>query len=53
MHIIHDLSSTNGTYLNGNRVSRPQPLRDGDRITMGNTEWLYHQRGDTASMPRR
>ncbi|MCD6290153.1 MAG: FHA domain-containing protein [Anaerolineae bacterium] len=32
---LHDLDSTNGTYLNGRRVTRPEPLRDGDEIRIG------------------
>jgi hypothetical protein len=32
--VLHDLSSTNGTYLNGHRVSRCQ-LRPGDRVALG------------------
>jgi predicted component of type VI protein secretion system len=32
--VLHDLSSTNGTYLNGHRVSRSQ-LRPGDRLALG------------------
>lgn len=30
-----DLGSRNGTYVNERRVSRPTPLRDGDRIQIG------------------
>jgi pSer/pThr/pTyr-binding forkhead associated (FHA) protein len=33
--ILEDLGSTNGTLLNGERVSRPQPLRPGDAIAVG------------------
>ncbi|HEX6750865.1 MAG TPA: FHA domain-containing protein [Longimicrobium sp.] len=32
---LRDLASTNGTWLNGRRVSSPARLRDGDRITLG------------------
>ena len=32
--VLHDLSSTNGSYLNGHRVSRCQ-LRPGDRLALG------------------
>jgi hypothetical protein len=32
--VLHDLSSTNGSYLNGHRVSRCQ-LRPGDRVVLG------------------
>ncbi len=37
---IVDLDSTNGTSVNGKRVSRER-LRDGDRITLGSTEIVF------------
>ena len=33
--LIEDLGSTNGTFLNGQRISSPQQLRVGDVITLG------------------
>lgn len=36
-HVVRDLGSTNGTLLNGQRVATEQPLRDGDRIEIGQT----------------
>ena len=33
--IIEDLGSTNGTFLNGQRIASPQQLRVGDVITLG------------------
>ncbi len=39
---IADLGSTNGTFLNGEPVQRAR-LRDGDLITMGVSELVYHQ----------
>ena len=33
--LVEDLGSTNGTFLNGQRVSSPQQLRAGDVITLG------------------
>jgi DNA-binding winged helix-turn-helix (wHTH) protein len=32
---IEDLASKNGTYLRGERLSRPSPLTDGDEIRLG------------------
>lgn len=32
---IEDLGSTNGTFLNGERIASPQQLRKGDVITLG------------------
>jgi hypothetical protein len=31
---VEDLGSTNGTYLNGERINTPQVLRKGDLITL-------------------
>jgi len=41
--VIEDLGSTNGTYLNGERVTGPQPLHDGDVIRIGDSEFTYLQ----------
>ena len=35
--MLHDLGSTNGTYVNGRRVSAPTPLRQGDTMQVGKT----------------
>ena len=32
---VEDLGSRNGTFLNGERLAAPQPLKAGDRITLG------------------
>jgi len=34
---VEDLGSTNGTYLNRNKVQGPQLMRRGDRLQVGNT----------------
>lgn len=49
-HYIQDLRSTNGTYVNGERIARPHPLSDGDRITLGHSEWLYRHSEGTVIM---
>ncbi len=36
--LIEDLGSTNGTLVNGEPISTPVELRQGDRITIGGTE---------------
>ncbi len=38
--VIEDLNSTNGTYVNGQRVNR-RTLRDGDLVTLGTTEFRF------------
>lgn len=35
--MIKDLSSTNGTYVNSNRISEMTPLRPGDIVKLGDT----------------
>lgn len=35
--VLHDLGSTNGTYVNGRRVNVPTSLRRGDTIQVGKT----------------
>lgn len=34
-HVLHDLGSTNGTFVNGQRVQGERELRDGDTILFG------------------
>ncbi|HEX8978013.1 MAG TPA: FHA domain-containing protein [Solirubrobacteraceae bacterium] len=41
--VLEDLGSTNGTYLNDTPLDGPQPLRDGDRIRIGDSEFTYLQ----------
>jgi FHA domain len=41
--MIEDLGSTNGTYLNEEPLTGPQPLHDGDRIRIGDSEFSYLQ----------
>ena len=40
---IEDLNSTNGVFVNNKRVSR-QVLKDGDRVTVGKTQFRYSVR---------
>jgi len=35
--LLHDLGSTNGTYVNGRRISAPTQLRQGDTVQVGKT----------------
>jgi hypothetical protein len=41
--VIEDLGSTNGTYLNEEQLTGPQPLHKGDRIRIGDSEFSYLQ----------
>jgi DNA-binding response OmpR family regulator len=40
--ILEDLGSTNGTFLNGERVLNPVELRDEDRIRIGDVTFVFH-----------
>ena len=42
--VLEDLNSTNGTYLNEELVTGPQPLHRGDRIRIGDSEFTYEDR---------
>jgi pSer/pThr/pTyr-binding forkhead associated (FHA) protein len=39
---LRDLGSRNGSYVNGELVAVPHPLRDGDVIHVGNTDLIFH-----------
>lgn len=40
--ILEDAGSTNGTFLNGERVLQPIDLRDGDQIDVGGVLLTFH-----------
>ena len=52
-YMLADVGSTNGTALNGQplRVHQPQPLRDGDVITIGLTRVTVALAGTSGSAP--
>jgi predicted component of type VI protein secretion system len=39
---LRDLSSKNGTYVNGERLGGDRPLRSGDQIRIGRTWLIFH-----------
>ncbi len=39
---LDDLGSRNGTYLGGQLIDRPRPLRDGDEIRLGTATLTFH-----------
>lgn len=45
-YFLEDLKSSNGTYLNGERVLDAVELRNGDMIKVGNIEFLFVNKGD-------
>ena len=39
---VRDLDSTNGTFVNGERINQ-HTLTDGDRVSFGSSEWVFKQ----------
>jgi pSer/pThr/pTyr-binding forkhead associated (FHA) protein len=46
-----DFNSTNGSYLNGERVFQPVKLKDGDKIRLGNVVFYFFLNVKTRSLP--
>jgi pSer/pThr/pTyr-binding forkhead associated (FHA) protein len=46
-YLLIDLGSSNGTFLNRTRISRPMPLRNGDLIEIGSHAIEFRSSGDT------
>ncbi|HET7883698.1 MAG TPA: SpoIIE family protein phosphatase [Acetobacteraceae bacterium] len=42
--VVEDLGSTNGTFVNSERISAPSVLEDGARIMIGEHALTYHRR---------
>jgi len=40
---VQDLGSTNGTYVNGERIEEPRRLERGDVVAVGSTELRYEE----------
>jgi DNA-binding winged helix-turn-helix (wHTH) protein len=40
---LEDLESKNGTVLNGEAVTKPRPLSDGDRVRIGTVEMMFRR----------
>ena len=40
--ILEDQGSTNGTYLNGERLQQAVQLRDGDQVKIGDVAFIFH-----------
>jgi pSer/pThr/pTyr-binding forkhead associated (FHA) protein len=40
---IEDMGSTNGTFLNGRQLRKPEQLRVADVIRIGDTEYRYQE----------
>ncbi len=48
---LEDLGSTNGTFVNGERVTAPRPLQAGDRIRLGKHVTLHVRAPASAAIP--
>jgi adenylate cyclase len=46
LYYLLDLGSSNGTLLNGRRVTIPSPLKGGDQIQIANTHLLFAQQNE-------
>ena len=40
---LHDLGSTNGTFVNGERIDAPRRLNGGDLVSVGGTELRFEE----------
>lgn len=50
---VQDLRSSNGTYLNGERVEAETPMAEGDRLTVGETQAFLRFARDDGRRPSR
>src|SRR5439155_11102129 len=50
--VVEDLDSTNGTYVNDQRIIGPHRLKAGDRIRVGATTLEFSPGPELGSMPR-
>jgi len=49
--VLHDMSSKNGTYLNGVKIGGPTPLRAGDEIRICNRQFVFVTRAHAQASP--
>lgn len=53
-YVLEDAGSKNGVFVNGQRVTEPRPLEDGDRIQIApGTELIFVDSEATAPLPSR
>lgn len=50
-YVLRDNRSSNGTMVNGDRVSNERPLRDGDLIAIGSARLLFNTGSSAAASP--
>ena len=44
-HVLTDMNSTNGTFVNGERLTRPHLIQQGDVVQIGPFKLVYEQTG--------
>ena len=49
--LVQDLTSRNGTFVNGKRASPALPVQDGDELTLGHCSFRVSMLHDTGEMP--
>ncbi len=50
-YLISDLKSTNGTFLNGNRVTSPEKVKPGDHLKLGNVLVMVEEQIELVARP--
>jgi len=50
-YVLHDLGSKNGTFLNGRRLTEPQPLRHSDVIALPGLTLAFRSAEETVILP--
>ena len=50
-YLVRDLESTNGTYLNGDRIEGTRPLRNQDKVWVADTEIVFNDPEATQKGP--
>jgi ABC transport system ATP-binding/permease protein len=50
--VVQDLGSTNGTFVNGSRLSAPRVLQPGDKLQVGQTTLEVRAGGDGRAAPQ-
>lgn len=51
-YVVCDLKSTNGTFLNGNRVTAPETVKPGDHLKLGNVLILVEEQTEAVVWPK-
>jgi len=50
-YLLTDLGSTNGTYVNGEKLEEPRLLEAGDRVRFGKVDAIYEVPGAVVAQP--